>query len=68
VVQVKDVFTATLADLLAVMEKATSGDTGIHATGGLCGMHADHKYVWSFRASAADKTAMPEVVCERSGR
>lgn len=27
-------FTATLADLLSILEKATSGETGIHASGG----------------------------------
>lgn len=33
-VQAADVFAATLADLLAILEKATSGETGIHASGG----------------------------------
>ena len=28
-----DVFSATLADLLAILEKATSGETGLHASG-----------------------------------
>lgn len=27
-------FTTTLADLLSILEKATSGETGIHASGG----------------------------------
>ncbi|PSC73625.1 FAM98A [Micractinium conductrix] len=31
-VQTQDVFTATLADLLAILEKATSGETGITAS------------------------------------
>ncbi len=32
-VGLQDVFSATLADLLAILEKATSGETGIHASG-----------------------------------
>ncbi len=32
-VAVQDVFSATLADLLSILEKATSGETGIHASG-----------------------------------
>ena len=35
-VRVADVFAATLADLLAILEKATSGETGIHASGAPC--------------------------------
>ncbi|KAL4419219.1 hypothetical protein ABPG77_010661 [Micractinium sp. CCAP 211/92] len=31
-VAVQDVFSATLADLLSILEKATSGETGIHAS------------------------------------
>ena len=37
-VAVEHVFTATLADLLAILEKATSGETGIHASGGNRGL------------------------------
>ena len=33
-VEVPQVFTTTLADLLSILEKATSGETGIHASGG----------------------------------